>query len=931
MSTPDAKKADEPKDAGPAPADSELTEPGQSIRDWHATSVEATLDALDVDPTSGLSDAQASQRQTRFGPNRVSEARPVTFWRVAVDEITEPMILLLVAVAVLYSVWGTLQDTLAIVLVILAVVAVEVVTEFRAKTAIAALGQLTAPTAATLRDGLIRDVATDQLVPGDVVVLRAGDRVPADVRLIDSTGLRVDESTLTGESVPVDKQAAPTLPAQTPLAERRNLAHAATLITAGTGRGVVVAIGMSTQLGRITGLVREAKPPRTPLQQAMRELSGRLALLAVGFSVLIPVLGVIGGQPVRQMILTGLTLAFATIPEELPILITMVLGVGSWRLSRRHALIRRLQAAETLGQVSVIVTDKTGTLTENRMAVANLWTGAWRPLEADLRGADRRVLALAAQCHEGEVLRHDGALQISADPTDAAIIRAADQYGLLAESANWTPVHAYGVDGEHPLVSVLAQLADGRRRLISEGAPEVVLTRCTRVATDDTATALTPQRHTDVMAAAATMAAAGQRVLAVGVRDLPGQADSTDAGDVLRGDGRASADDPASSELTSRDEVERDLTLVGLVALSDPPRSEAADAVRAVQQAGIRVLMVTGDHPATATAIAEAVGLRHTEMLTGQQLAQLDDAELEEAIGTASTFARVTPRDKLRIVRALHGRGEIVAVTGDGINDAPALAEADIGVAMGDGTDVAKEAAGMVLADDNFATIAAAVGEGRHLFDNLRKGVRYYLACKVALIASSAAGVIAGFAVPFAPIQMVVMEAFMDVAASTTFVAEPAEADIMSRPPRDPRRRFLDRSLLNGLMAGALGLFAAVAGVYLWASVAGSPTDRAQTLAFVTWMIGYVALAWVMRSERTLVARVGMLRNHVLLLWSAANAAAIVITMTVPGVRHALKLVPLTGPEWALAIVVPLIAAAGVELWKAATRSRRSRPRPAVA
>ncbi|SFO13110.1 Ca2+-transporting ATPase [Pseudonocardia ammonioxydans] len=820
----------------------------------HSAPADAVAEHHGTDLTRGLGAAEAADRLARHGPNRRVAPRRVTFGHVLADEITEPMMLLLVAVAVLYGVWGRPSDTVAIVVIIAAVVLVEVFAEFRAKSVIAALGRLTAPTAPVLRDGRVTSVPVEEIVPGDVVPLAAGARVPADVRLTETWGLRVDEAALTGEPVAAPKDAGRVLDADTGLGDRDNLAFAGTTVMAGRGHGVVVATGTATELGRITGLVLAAKPPRTALQQAMRELSAALATLAIGFSVLVPLIGVLTGQPWREMVLTGLTLAFATIPEELPIIISLVLGLGAYRLSRRRGLVRRLRAAETLGTVTVLATDKTGTLTENRMAVA-------RTVPVGV-GADE-LIALGATCTEAVAEPGGG---WSGDPTDVAFLVAARERGLVLPGE---PVQRFAFDPVRESMTVV--IADGL--VITTGSPESVLGRC---------------RDADrpLLDRAERMAGQGLRVIAVATRRASGVPETAD-------------------------EAERDLVPAGLVGLTDPPRDGAAQAVAAVQRAGIRVLMVTGDHPASARALAARVGIGGADLLTGRELDRLDDDALATAVARTSLFARVTPENKLRLVEALQARGEVVAVTGDGVNDAPALARADVGVAMGaSGTDVAREAADLVLADDDVSTLTRALREGRTLHDNLRKGVRYYLACKVGLVATAVTGVVAGPAIPFAPIHIVVLEMFMDIAGSATFAAEPAERDAMDRRPRDPAARFLDRPLVADLVAGGASLLVAVGGLYL---VTGS-----QTVAFLGWLSGYLALAWVMRTERTPLLRAGLLSNRFLPVWTVVTALAAVAIMTVPVLREVLRLEPLTGPQWAATVLVPVVAVSWIEVRKLA-------------
>lgn len=867
-------------------SDAELLAHDGGLDRAHAAAADAAVAELGTDRTRGLDTAEATARLERTGPNRLVRPRQVTFGNVLADEITEPMMLLLVAVAVLYSVWGRLEDTIAIVVIISAVVLVEVFAEYRAKTVIAALGRLTAPTAQVLRDGRIEQVPTEALVPGDVIPLRAGARVPADVRLVETWGMRVDESALTGESVAVDKDADDVLPDPTPLAERTNLAFAGTTVAAGRARGVVVATGMATELGRITGLVLEAKPPRTALQQAMRDLSRWLAFVAIGFSVLVPLIGIIGGQPWRDMILTGLTMAFATIPEELPIIISLVLGLGAYRLSRRNGLVRRLRAAEALGTVTVIATDKTGTLTENRMTVT--------ALSAD-DVPDDRLLALGAACHDATAEGREWA----GDPTDVAFLEAARDRDVLPGTPGGVPgevVARFAFDAHRESMTVVHSRADGRFLLVSKGAPEAILDRCTA---RGGYTCLTADDRAALAGQAERMAGQGLRVIAVATRVLATVPGSTDG-------------------------AETNLTFAGLVGLADPPRPEVPEAMAAARRAGIRVLMVTGDHPACARAIAGQIGLDGAgPLLTGRDLDRLDDAALSSAVAGTSLFARVTPEHKIRLVEALQGRGEVVAVTGDGINDAPALARADVGIAMGaSGTDVARDAADLVLADDNFATITRALREGRTLFDNLRKGVKYYLACKAGLVATTVVGVLVGLPIPFAPIQIVVMEMFMDIAGSATFAAEPAERDTMDRPPRDPRSRFLDRALVRSLLAGGASLFAAVGGIYLVASWSGESTETAQTLAFLSWMVGYLALAWVMRSERTPLAGIGFLSNRFLPAWSVVTAVSIMAIMFVPFLRDALRLTPISGVQWALVVLLPIAAVGWIEIAKWARPAR---------
>jgi Ca2+-transporting ATPase len=759
---------------------------------------------------AGLLEAEAARRLRQHGPNRIREKKPEPLWEELFEELGEPMILLLLGTGVLYALWGETGDAVTILVVILALVAVEVTGERRAERAVAALRQLAEPTAAVRREERIREVPREEVVPGDAVVLRAGRRIPADGRLGQSYGLAVDESALTGESVPVEK-------------ERGAAVFAGTLVTRGRGEADVVATGDATELGRIAARAREVKPPPTPLERAMRELSRSLLGVALAISVIVPLVAwLLRDGPARPLILTGLALAFAMIPEEMPIILALTLALGARRLARQNAIVRRMEAVETLGTVTVIATDKTGTLTGNRLVVSSLTapTGPKRLLEAAALAAD------------------------DLDPIDQALLHAGREAGLDVDRLRReAPRRAeFPFDRSRRLSTVVVDARE-EGRVVVKGAPEAVAARCAEA------------DRGALLAEAESRADEGLRVVAFAEK--------------------WAALGPVVSE---RDRVESGLTWLGLVAFADPPRPEARPAIEACRAAGIRVLMVTGDHPRSAAAVARAVGL-----------------------DPGAVVARATPEDKLRIVTDLQGRGERVAVTGDGVNDAPALAAADVGIAMGrSGTDVAREAADVILADDDFATIVRAIGEGRVLFANLRKAVRYYLACKLALAAVVLLAAVLGLSVPFAPVQIIVMELFMDLAASTAFVAEPGEAGRMQRPPRDPRRRFLDRRMVVSILVSASGLFAAVSVAYVLSGSGGE--GRARAVAFVTWLLGHVALAYSLRREHEPFTWSGLATNRVMAAWGLATLAFVVLAVSVPPLRAALKTTPLGALDWALAV-----------------------------
>lgn len=882
--------------------------PPPPAQPWHARSIAETISQTGANPAQGLTSQEAAQRLQQHGPNEISSGKKEEWREEIFESLGEPLVLLLLAVAVLYGVLGELADAITILFVILAVASVEMINESRAKKAIGSLRALSAPHANAIRDSQVAVVPAASLAPGDVVLLQPGDRVPADLRLTEAAALRADESSLTGESVSVVKSAEAVVPLDAALGDRHNLVFSGTVITAGKGRGVVVGTGRSTELGRIASLAESAREPRTPLQVQMRKLAGVLLWVAVAFSILVPVLGFfVAGRPWREMLLTGLTVAFATIPEELPILITIVLGIGAYRLARQHAIIKRLRAAETLGSVSVVGTDKTGTLTENRMRVAEVFAdGASHGLEGSaMPAAALQTLEIGALANDAQIVDSQGSGKLAGDPTEVALLAAAGFDAVTRWRAQSPVLEEYPFDDTRKRMSVV-YVRDNQRRTAVKGAPELVLAVCATAWSNGSPVPLDDVLRQQLQAVADGMAGRGLRVLAFARRAL------------------------SPEESLGLENVEKGLEWVGLAGLEDPPRAEAAATVAELQDAGVRVLMLTGDHPATAQAIAQRVGIPASPVVVGRELDNLSDSQIQDKAGGASVFARITPEHKLRVVRALQNGGEVVAVTGDGVNDAPALREASIGVAMGRaGTDVAREAADLVLADDNLATVAAAVRAGRLLYENLHKAVRYYLAAKVGLILAALVAVLAGLPVPFSPVQIIVLELFMDLGASVTFTAERPEGDLMRRRPRSSQARFVNRPMLLGIFGGGIALGAAVFLAFAWAVGQGMELPAAQTVAFATWMVGHLVLAAHMRAERQSIFRSGTFANRPFLVWSAAALGLLALGLSVPFLMERLHLAPLTGAAWAVALAAAVILPSWLELTKWIGRGKTSAARQA--
>jgi P-type Ca2+ transporter type 2C len=851
---------------------------------------------LDTNPETGLSSEEASKRLINCGPNKLMEGQETRFLAILREEITEPMILLLLNIGVLYGIInkGNLSDSLTIIAVVTILVLAEVWNEYRAKKSITSLRKLASPTTTILRNGKTIEVPTLQVVPGDILILRPGERVPADARLLEAVGLEVDESTLTGESFPSEKDITEVDKAEAKLTEQRNMVFAGTVIAKGHAKAQVTTTGIATELGRIAGITKAAREPKTPLQVSMKQLSKTLFWIALFFSILIPILSYLRGvQPSpEQAILYGLSLAFVVIPEELPIIITMVLGLGAYTLSRKNAIVKRLRAAETLGNTTLIATDKTGTLTESKMRLESLYFDSQVKQKRNFGPNEREALKTALL--SSDATKDFTQLAIQSNPMAQAILEILMDNGidLLKLQQEWVLKDEVSFDNKRKLASYIYQVGNSFI-ILSSGAPENVLANSAKVLLQGQESPLTEENRKQIEKAISDMASGGQRLLAFSYRRI------------------------TQAQRLEKDCLEQDLVFVGIIGFMDPPRREVREAIRQCQQAGIKVVMITGDHPETARAIAEQVGIHSARALTGNDIAKMSDEELTVELQKTHIFARTTPEDKLRLVRLMRESGEIVAVTGDGVNDAPALKEAHIGIAMGiRGTDVAKETADMILADDNFATLAVAVKEGRKIFANLRKGVRYYLACKIALVACFLLPIALGAPLPFAPIQIIVLELFMDLAASATFVAEPQEAGAMQKPPLNPNEKFLNRPMLTIMTLGALSLFAAVSTSYLYTWYTTQDLVLAQTMAFATWMVGHIFLALNLRSEKEPLSKLGLLSNKVMILWSLVVAVTLLVGTNLPFIHLSLRITSLSLANWALVIATSFVATFWMELKK---------------
>jgi Ca2+-transporting ATPase len=866
------------------------TEHGESARDWHCLDREAAAARLDSDLDRGLTTDAAATRLGQAGPNALREAGRRHPLMMLASQFTDFMILVLIAAAVIAGIIGEPQDSIAIVVIVLLNGILGFVQEYRAERAMAALKQMASPQARVVRGGQPGLIDAADLVPGDLVELEAGNIVPADLRLTELASLKVDESALTGESQPVEKQLARLNEADLPLGDRLNLAYKGTLATYGRARGLVVATGMQTELGKIAALL-SGESGKTPLQKRLARFGQHLALVVLAICVIIFVAGWLRGEPPMVMLLTAISLAVAAIPEALPAVVTISLALGAARMVRQNALIRRLPAVETLGSVTYICSDKTGTLTQNRMQLdCVLAAGEVRPALSDTESSPWRDLGMAMALCNDAVADPDG--KLTGDPTETALLDAAQAAGFdkVALQDALPRLAEIPFDSERARMSTLHREGEAVLMLV-KGAPEGVLSRCDQQLT---AAGTAPIDQAALHDAAERLAAQGLRVLAFALKRLPRLPDAPDAATLEAG-----------------------LTFVGLAGLIDPPRPEAAESVAACKAAGIIPVMITGDHPATARAIAARLGIVEDggRVLSGSELARLSLEDFEREVESVRVYARINPEQKIKIVRALQDKGEFVAMTGDGVNDAPALKMADIGVAMGKGgTDVAREAAHMTLLDDNFATIVTAVREGRRIFDNIRKFVKYTMTSNSGEIWTIFLAPFLGLPIPLLPIHILWINLVTDGLPGLALAGERAERRVMQRPPRPPKESIFAHGMWQhilwvGLLMGGVSLL-----TQAWAIHSGSA--HWQSMVFTVLTLSQLGHVLAIRSERESLFTLGVLSNPALIGALVLTFALQMAVLYVPWLNPIFKTEPLSVGELGACLALSTVVFVAVEIEK---------------
>ena len=916
------------------------------MQQWHALESAVVIDQQSTHAINGLSGAEAERRLIQYGPNELLERGAKSIWRIVWEQLSATMVLILIIAAAISASLGDLTDTIVILAIVLLNAILGFTQEYRAEQTMAALKKLAVPTVKIRRDGRVAELAARDLVPGDIVLLEAGNLIPADGRIIESVNVRIQESALTGESEPVDKVAHALTATELSLGDRRNMAYMGTVMAYGRGQMVVTATGMRTELGSIAAMLQTMAREPTPLQRRLDQLGRTLALIALLIVGIIFVAGLLRGEELQRMFLTAVSMAVAAVPEGLPAVVTIALALGAQRMLARHALIRKLAAVETLGSVTVICSDKTGTLTENRMTVTTLDLVGQRIAMADLQpearsslssSIDQRTLALiltgGALCNDALLVSNvqGGNNQyypsLIGDPTEGALVMAAARLGLskaVLERAfprvaelpfdstrkRMTTVHRvqHAMMMEQP-TGTYASLLEGQTWLVGEtpyiaftkGAVDSLLEVTGALWRDGHIEVLTGQTREQIIETNNQLARSGMRVLGVAFRPIDAPVDTT-----------------------APIQFERDLIFIGMLGMIDPARAEVRDAVAICQSAGIRPMMITGDHPLTALAIARELGIsQDQQVVTGSELDRLSDQELKILVERVPVYARVSPEHKLRIVQALQSNGQIVAMTGDGVNDAPALKKADIGVAMGiTGTDVTKEAADMVLQDDNFATIVAAVAEGRVIFDNIRKFIRFLMSTNAGELWVMLMAPLLGMPLPLLPLQILWVNLVTDGLPALALSAEPAEQHAMRRPPHPPNEHIFARGLGRSILLGGIVMALIVLGVgysYWWLGLV-----QWQTMIFLTITLTQMANVLAIRSERDSLFRIGLFSNKPLLGAVLLTVALQLLLIYTPPLQRLFNTVALSLTDLLIGVAASSLLFWFVELEKWWGRRRNS-------
>jgi len=884
--------------------------------------------------SEGLAPDEAKKRLSEYGFNELREEKRISPWVLLAGQFKSVLIIILLVAVALSVVIGLINyepgagmpeeitDAIVIMAIVIAVVILGFIEEYRSEKAVAALKRMAALTATVIRGGEDVEIPAREIVPGDVVMLVTGDRIPADLRIIEAANLRTEEAPLTGESTPVEKTTAVIDGTEVAIGDRRNLAYSGTTVAYGRGRGIVIATGMKTEFGKIATLLEVVEEEQTPLEKNLDRTGKMLGYACIGIVGVVAILGIIRGHTLMEMFVWGVSLAVAAVPEALPAVVVISLSIGVQKMVKRHALIRRLAAVETLGSTTVICSDKTGTLTQDEMTVRQVYAGGrliavsgvgYEPKgEFTIEGKAidtagdlslQSLIRIGTLCNDTKLILHEGAWDVKGDPTEGSLVVLAHKAGLLQEDANnkLPRVDEIPFSSERKRMTTMHKTPEGIVAY-SKGAPELVLDSCTHILSDGRESPLTDNEKVPVLEAARQMADSALRVLGLAYRRL--------------------------SEVPSRKEdAETGMIFAGLAGMIDPPRPEAKEAIALCSKAGIKTVMITGDHKITAMAVARELGiLKKGIAYTGAELDKFSEQDLENQVEDIEVYARVSPSHKLRVIEAFGKKGHIVAMTGDGVNDAPALKKADIGVAMGiTGTDVSKEAAAMVLTDDNFASIVAAVEEGRGIFQNIKKYLIFLLSANVGEVLIMFIAGLTGMALPLVAIHLLWVNLTTDGLPALALSVDPHDPDIMERPPRDPKSSIFSRRILVTIAVIGIVMAATMLPMFIWkmTSMGGSWRDsenpllpEAQTMVLGTMVLFELFLTFACRSEVHSIFKLGFWSNKWLVLANLSSLALLLGVMEIPALERAFHLVPLTGEDWLLMAPIALSGFAAVEILK---------------
>ena len=896
---------------------------------WYTLSVDETLSGVGSS-ANGLTADEATKRLAEYGPNELRRLKKISPWAIFFEQFKDLLIIILLVAVVISAVLGEAVDAIVIFIIILFAAGLGFIQEYRAERSLEALKKMAAPEARVIRDGKHVDIATSELVPGDIVILKTGDRIPADGRLLESVNLRTDEASLTGESSPVGKHTGPIF-CEAATADRRNMVFAGTSVSYGRGKAVITSTGMETEFGKIARLLQEVKEEETPLQANLDRMGRIIIIAALGLTSVLAVLGILRGHGVLEMLLWGVSLAVAAVPEALPAVVTISLSLGVQKMARRHALVRKLPAVETLGSTTYICSDKTGTLTQDQMTVRQVLveqkilevTGSGyepkgdfidgvKPVDPSSTHALRRLLIAGLLCNDTELIHENGGWTVKGDPTEGALLVLAAKAGLnIHEIQVENPrIHEIPFSSESKRMTTVHATSSGDTAM-AKGAAEVILDCCRYVLIKDREIELDAAGRETVLAATRKMADNALRVLGIAYKNIyAGESD---------------------------DDIQKNMVFLGLAGMIDPPRPEVKEAIKLCDLAGIRTVMITGDHKATAVAIARELGLIKGGLAySGAELDQLSPSEFNDQIEKIDVYARVSPSHKLRVVETLASRCHVVAMTGDGVNDAPALKKADIGIAMGiTGTDVTKEAAGMVLTDDNFASIVAAVEEGRAIFSNIKKYLVYLLSSNLGEILLMAIVILFGplmglpsGVVPLVAIQILFVNLATDGLPAIALSVDPPEPGLMLKKPRPRNESIFTRPIVTYMVIAGIWTALVTLGVFLWAMYTRSGpqeqvTKEAQSLCFVALILVEFFNAFNCRSLDRSIFEVGLFKNKWLVTSIASQVLLLIAIVYWRPFQTAFKTFGLNGEEWIIAIVSASTIFFGMELFKLVRRATK--------